>query len=227
MREIVLDTETTGLDPGNGDRIVEIGCVEIHDRMPTGREFHRYLNPGRPCHGGAAAVHGLTDAFLADKPMFAGVAADLVAFLADSPVVAHNAAFDMGFLNIELGLAGRMPIAPDRVVCTLALARRRHPGAAHSLDALCKRFAVDRTARVKHGALLDAKLLAAVYVELTGGRQIGLGLVSERALDLAAPILLPPRYGSRMPAPARISEAELARHAALLATIRDPVWLRA
>jgi DNA polymerase III subunit epsilon len=174
LREIVLDTETTGLDPANGDRLIEIGCIEIVNRIPTGREFHRYLNPERDIGRDAVAVHGLTTEFLQDKPLFKDVVDDFLAFIADVPLVAHNASFDLSFVNAELGRASRAPLSANRVVDTLALARRRHPAGPNSLDALCKRYGIDLSARTKHGALLDSMLLAGVYVELLGERQAAL-----------------------------------------------------
>src|SRR3954454_16478141 len=179
MREIVFDTETTGLSPAGGDRVVEIGCVEMYNRVETGRHYHAYFNPERDMPFEAQEVHGLTNLFLSDKPRFSEKAEELLDFLEDSPLVAHNAGFDFGFLNSELDRCGRPHVGMQRMVDTLMLARSRHPGAKHSLDALCMRFGIDRSHRVKHGALLDAQLLAQVYVELTGGRQIGLGLVAE------------------------------------------------
>ena len=179
MREIVFDTETTGLDPKTGDRMVEIGCVEMVDLVPTGQTFHAYYNPERDMPAGAEAVHGLSAAFLADKPLFRDGASALLDFIGDSPLVAHNAGFDFGFLNAELGLCGREAVCLTRMVDTVSLAKRRHPGAKLSLDALCSRYGIDRSHRVKHGALLDAELLAQVYVELKGGRQIGLALAAE------------------------------------------------
>jgi len=179
MREIVLDTETTGLDPFKGDRLVEIGCVEIVNRFLTGRVFHRYLNPERPMSPEAFAVHGLSDAFLSDKPFFRDVAPDFLEFIGDSTLVIHNAAFDVGFLNYELKRLGHPLIAQTRVIDTLTLARRRHPGQQNSLDALCQRYGIDNARRTKHGALLDSEILAEVYAELTGGRQSSLGLASE------------------------------------------------
>jgi DNA polymerase-3 subunit epsilon len=231
MREIVFDTETTGLSPLNGDRIVEIGCVEMVNRCETGRTFHSYFNPGRPMPSEAEAVHGLTDRFLSDKPAFTDVCAQLVDFIGDSPMIAHNAAFDFGFINHELGACGRPGVCTSRMICTLVLARQKFPGAKHSLDALCTRFGVDRSQRLKHGALLDAQLLAQVYVELTGGRQIGLTLVAE-LIDEAA--IREALSGTPSPSPVMVrparphapSEAELARHAAFLATIKDPIWNR-
>ncbi|QYU67515.1 DNA polymerase III subunit epsilon [Leptolyngbya sp. 15MV] len=181
MREIVFDTETTGLDPKTGDRMVEIGCIELVNRVASGRSFHAYFNPERDMPAGAEAVHGLSAAFLADKPLFRDRAEELLVFIGDSPLVAHNAGFDFGFLNHELEACGLAIVALDRMIDTVAIARRKHPGAKLSLDALCTRYGVDRSHRVKHGALLDAELLAQVYVELTGGRQIGLGLAVEAA----------------------------------------------
>lgn len=183
MREIVLDTETTGLDPFKGDRLVEIGCVEMVNRFLTGRVFHRYLNPERPMSPDAFAIHGLSDAFLSDKPVFRDVAQEFLDFIGDSALVIHNAAFDIGFLNYELKRLGHPPIGQTRVIDTLMLARRRHPGQQNSLDALCQRYGIDNSRRTKHGALLDSEILAEVYAELTGGRQSSLGLTT----DLSAP----------------------------------------
>lgn len=228
MREIVFDTETTGLSPLTGDRMVEIGCVEMFNRVETGRTFHAYFNPGRSMPSGAEAVHGLSDIFLSDKPYFHDSCEDLLEFIGDSPLIAHNASFDFGFLNHELTLCGRPLICLTRMVDTLTLARQRHPGAKHSLDALCTRFGVDRSLRVKHGALIDAQLLALCYVELTGGRQIGLSLASEQAGssgeepirgEIIAIQVRPPR-------PHVPSEAELVRHAAFVASLVDPIWKR-
>ena len=183
MREIIFDTETTGFDPQTGDRMVEIGCIEMLGRVMTGETYHAYFNPQRAMPPAAEQVHGLSDRFLSDKPLFAQKAGELIAFLGDSPLVAHNASFDFGFLNKELELCGRPPVAMDRMVDTVALAKVKHPGAKLSLDALCTRYGIDRSHRVKHGALLDAELLAQLYIELTGGRQIGLGLVDDRAAE--------------------------------------------
>ena len=225
MREIIFDTETTGLNPAGGDRMVEIGCVELVNRCETGRTFHAYFNPGRPMPSEAEAVHGLTDIFLSDKPDFADLAEELLDFIADAPLIAHNATFDFGFLNHELSRCARDPICLSRMICTLAMARSRHPGAKHSLDALCTRFGVDRSQRVKHGALLDAQLLAQVYVELTGGRQIGLGLVPEASaatIVAAAPVERP----YRAPRPHCPAPEEEQRHRAFLAGIASPLWDR-
>jgi len=226
MREIVFDTETTGLDPVSGDRLVEIGCVEMVNRVATGRSFHAYFNPQRDMPIEAERVHGLSATFLADKPLFGARAAELLAFLGESPLVAHNAQFDFGFLNAELAACGLEPISLERMIDTLAIARRRHPGAKHSLDALCTRYGVDRRHRVKHGALLDAELLAQVYVELTGGRQIGLELAGQ--VEQAAAELRPfrPRTGTaRPPRPHAASAEELARHREFLETLNAPLWL--
>lgn len=227
MREIVFDTETTGLNPASGDRIVEIGCVEMFNRVETGRHFHAYFNPERAMPSDAEAVHGLTSIFLSDKPGFTELADELLEFLEDSPLIAHNASFDFGFLNFELERCGRPHVSLSRMVDTLTLARTRHPGAKHSLDALCMRFGIDRSHRVKHGALLDAQLLAQVYVELTGGRQIGLGLVADTdhvrvdagagAVKVREPRLARPHYAHA---------EELERHRAFIAKLINPLWAR-
>ncbi|MXP40196.1 DNA polymerase III subunit epsilon [Altererythrobacter soli] len=225
MREIVFDTETTGLDPRTGDRMVEIGCIELVNRMPTGRTFHAYFNPERPMPLEAEQVHGLCDSFLADKPCFREGVLELLDFMGDSPLVAHNAQFDFGFLNYELDVCGHPCISLDRMVDTLALARRRHPGAKHSLDALCSRYGIDRSHRVRHGALLDAELLAQVYVELTGGRQIGLGLVAERVETVVQVARFSPaRREFRQPRFHAASAEELARHKAFVETLDSPLW---
>lgn len=227
MREIVFDTETTGLNPAGGDRIVEIGCIEMFNRVETGRHFHAYFNPERSMPSDAEAVHGLTTIFLSDKPSFTELADELLEFLEDSPLIAHNASFDFGFLNFELERCGQPHVSMSRMVDTLTLARIRHPGAKHSLDALCMRFGIDRSHRVKHGALLDAQLLAQVYVELTGGRQIGLGLVADTdqlRVDASAgtvkvrePRLARPHYAHA---------DELERHRAFIAKLINPLWAR-
>ena len=232
MREIVFDTETTGLSPLGGDRMVEIGCVELVNRVETGRTFHAYFNPGRPMPSEAEAVHGLSDAFLADKPGFHELCEDLLAFIGDSPLVAHTASFDFGFLNHELGACGRAAVCMTRMVDTLVLARQRHPGAKHSLDALCTRYGVDRSLRIKHGALIDAQLLAQVYVELKGGRQIGFSLAVDTVaadaghLPAAGDDLAPIILKVRPPRPHQPSEEELERHAAFVAGLVDPIWHR-
>ncbi len=227
MREIVFDTETTGLSPAGGDRIVEIGCVEMFNRVETGRHFHAYFNPECDMPAEAEAVHGLTAIFLSAQPCFPDRAEELLDFLEDSPLIAHNASFDFGFLNHELGRCGRDPVCVKRMVDTLVLARSRHPGAKHSLDALCTRFGVDRSHRVKHGALLDAQLLAQVYIELTGGRQIGLGLVGDT--DPAEIAVGTRSITVRVPRIARPHHAaveELERHRAFVGKIADPLWDR-
>jgi DNA polymerase-3 subunit epsilon len=227
VREIVFDTETTGLNPAGGDRMVEIGCVEIFNRVETGRHFHAYFNPDRLMPSDAEAVHGLTAIFLSDKPRFGERAEELLDFIADSPLVAHNASFDFGFLNHELQLCGRPAVCTSRMVDTLALARSKHPGAKHSLDALCMRFGIDRSHRVKHGALLDAQLLAQVYVELTGGRQIGLGLVADTdLLDVNAEAGTVRVREPRVPRPHHAAAEELERHRAFIAKLINPLWAR-
>ena len=182
MREIVFDTETTGLDPSQGHRLIEIGCIELVNRIPTGNTFHRYFNPERDIPAEAFAVHGLSADFLRDKPLFQSHVDDLLEFFADAPLVAHNAMFDLGFLNAEFERVTRPGIARDRIVDTLLLARRKHPGSANRLDDLCARYKIDNSRRTKHGALLDAELLAEVYLELIGARQALLSL-SEAAPD--------------------------------------------
>ena len=230
MREIVFDTETTGLDPKTGDRMVEIGCIELINRVPSGETYHCYYNPERDMPAGAEAVHGLSISFLSDKPLFKTKAEELLAFLGDSPLVAHNAGFDFGFLNAELAIAGLEPVSLDRMVDTVALARKRHPGAKLSLDALCTRYGIDRSHRVKHGALLDAELLAQVYVELTGGRQIGLELAADASPgsephEGAKEVILAKAGGERRePRPHAASEEELVRHRAFLETVEEPLW---
>lgn len=232
MREIVFDTETTGLDPQSGDRLVEIGCVEMVNRVPSGAVFHAYFNPQRDMPAEAEAVHGLSIAFLADKPLFGSRAAELIDFLGDAPLVAHNAGFDFGFLNAELAICGMEAVSRDRMVDTVAIARRKHPGAKLSLDALCSRYGIDRSHRTKHGALLDAELLAQLYVELMGGRQIGLELAPEVAGQQAAAqdaVVIATATVTRIfraPRPHAASEAELARHAAFVAGFGDALWSR-
>jgi DNA polymerase-3 subunit epsilon len=227
MREIVFDTETTGLSPAGGDRMVEIGCVEMIGRVETGRHYHCYFNPDRPMPSEAEAVHGLSDVFLSDKPRFVDKVEELLEFIGDSPLVAHNASFDFGFLNHELERCGRGSVCLTRMVDTLVLARSRHPGAKHSLDALCTRYGVDRSHRVKHGALLDAQLLAQVYIELTGGRQIGLGLVADTpSVGSASMPSVAAMRVARAPRPHSAAPEEVARHRAFLAKIVNPLWDR-
>lgn len=224
MREIVFDTETTGLSFAGGDRLVEIGCVELINRVPTGRHYHAYLNPQRSMPVEAFNVHGLSDTFLADKPLFGDVVEELIDFLGDCPLVAHNATFDFGFLNGELGACGRPKVDMARMVDTLTLARTRHPGAKHSLDALCSRYGIDLSARQLHGALLDAQLLAQVYVELTGGRQITLGLAVDTPVMRETPAQAPTRVHVRPARHFAASAAELARHAAFVKGLDEPLW---
>jgi DNA polymerase-3 subunit epsilon len=224
MREIIFDTETTGLDPQSGDRMVEIGCIEMLNRVATGRTFHAYFNPERPMPAAAEAVHGLSEAFLADKPRFAEKASELLEFLGDDPLVAHNAGFDFGFLNAELAICGMEPVCRTRMVDTVAIARTRHPGAKLSLDALCTRYGIDRSHRTRHGALLDAELLAQVYVELNGGRQIGLELAGQVVQVSTTVVRVRRERQFRPPRPHAASAAELAAHDEFLKTIKSPLW---
>ena len=221
LREIALDTETTGFDPSSGHRVVEIGCVEMINHVATDQVFHRYLNPERAMPQEAFAVHGLSDAFLADKPRFVEIVDDFLAFVGEAPLVIHNAAFDLGFLNAELQRLGRPPLANDRGVDTIKIARQRFPGAPASLDALCKRFEIDLSERGLHGALTDAKLLARVYLELRGGRQPDLVLVTNRAIGRTTT-----RRATRQPRLRLPSEAEAAAHAAFVQRLANPLWLR-
>ncbi|HWB47855.1 MAG TPA: DNA polymerase III subunit epsilon [Stellaceae bacterium] len=222
MREIVIDTETTGLDPQDGHRIVEIAALELMHHMPTGRRFHCYINPERDMPMEAYAVHGLTAEFLADHPSFAAVVADFLAFVGDDPLVIHNAEFDIAFLNAELVRAGLPPLTSP-FVDTLSMARKRFPGAPASLDALCRRFDIDLAVREKHGAEIDCGLLADVYIELLGGRQPGLDFAAAEtvgAVQITAVVDRP----VRPPRPHMASAEELAAHQALLATITNPLW---
>ena len=217
IREIVLDTETTGLSPRDGHRIVEIGAVELINHMPSGQNFHVYLDPERDMPKEAEAVHGLSASFLKGKPLFAAVADDFLSFIGDSVMVIHNASFDMGFINAELRAVGRSVIDMGQVIDTLAIAKQKHPMASNSLDALCKRFGIDLSKRTKHGALLDSELLAEVYLELIGGRQTALGLAApsntKRALNVAQGSVSRSRPTPLEP---RLSETERAAHAALV-----------
>jgi len=226
MREIVFDTETTGLEPAKGDRLVEMGCIEMVNRVATGRTFHAYYNPDRSMPIEAERVHGLSEAFLSDKPRFPELVAELMEFIGDSPLVAHNAAFDFGFLNAELAMCGFEAVCTTRMVDTLAIAKRRHPGAKLSLDALCSRYGIDRSHRTLHGALLDAELLAQVYVELMGGRQIGLELAAETAGATIVELTQSParKREFRVPRPHQASTEELARHREFLGKIQSPLW---
>jgi DNA polymerase-3 subunit epsilon len=224
MREIVFDTETTGLDPLQGDRLVEIGCIELLNRFPTGKTFHCYFNPERDMPEQALKIHGLTGEFLSDKPLFVHKVEELIAFLGDAQLVAHNAMFDLGFLNAELQRAGRAALSRERMIDTLLLARRKHPGGANRLDDLCLRYAIDNSRRTKHGALLDAELLAEVYVELIGARQAQLVLsqAATPAFTGGAAIVLRER-----PAPlaARLTADERAAHRRFIASLGDnAIW---
>src|SRR5258705_4669602 len=223
MREIVFDTETTGLDPYQGDRLVEIGCVELINGFPTGNSFHRYLNPQRDMPEGAFKVHGLSSEFLKDKPFFADVCEEFLAFVGDAPLIAHNAMFDLGFINAELERCKKALLQRERLVDTLMLARRRYPAGPNSLDHLCMRFSIDASRRTKHGALLDAELLAEVYVELTGKRQSSLGLI-EASVNVTQQIVVTVRARLAPLAP-RLTEAERAAHRAFVATLGDKaIW---
>jgi DNA polymerase-3 subunit epsilon len=225
MREIILDTETTGLDPLRGDRLVEIGCIEIFNRMPTGQTFHRHLNPEREMSAEAYAVHGLSSDFLAGKPLFADVVEEFLEFIGDAPLVIHNASFDIGFLNAELERIKRPPIARERLVDTLLLARRKHPGVSNRLDDLCSRYAIDNSRRTKHGALLDAELLAEVYIDLIGARQSQLILATEsRDLRIDGYGEMPRRQ-REIPLAPRVTEDDRLAHRAFIATLGDkPIW---
>jgi DNA polymerase-3 subunit epsilon len=223
LREIVLDTETTGLDPRAGHRVIELGCLELHNHIPTGRHFHKYLNPERDVEDEALAVHGLSLEKLKDQPRFAEIAGEFLDFIGEDRLVIHNAEFDVGFLNAELALLGLPSMPLDRATCTVKLARRRFPGSPANLDALCRRFGIDNSGRTLHGALLDAQLLAECYVELLGGRQHGLELSIETAAAKAgwsAPII-------RTPRPHMPTAAEIEAHAAMLAQLKSPLWLEA
>ncbi|MEO6301205.1 MAG: DNA polymerase III subunit epsilon [Paracoccaceae bacterium] len=227
MREIVLDTETTGLDPATGDRIVEIGAVELHNHMPTGRTYHQYLNPERMMPKEAFEVHGLSDDFLRDKPRFSAVAKDFLTFIGEARLVIHNAAFDMKFLNSELTAAGHPTIPMTQSLDTVAIARQKYPGSPASLDALCRRFNIDNSARTKHGALLDSEILAEVYLELIGGRQPDLTLNASTGTDLAnaAPVWRPRPRPTALPS--RLTDAESAAHLAFVAKLGDAaIWLK-
>lgn len=225
MREIVLDTETTGLDPAQGHRLIEIGCIELLNRIPTGNAFHRYINPERDIPQEAFAIHGLNAEFLNDKPIFSAVVDEMLAFLGDDPLVAHNALFDLGFLNAELERAARTMIARERIVDTLLLARRKHPGSSNRLDDLCARYKIDNSRRTKHGALLDAELLAEVYVELIGARQAMLGLSEAAAKAVDARGSSASIRARSTPLTSRITEAERAMHRDFVASLgSNAVW---
>ena len=220
-REIVLDTETTGFDPKTGDRLIEVGCIEIEDLLPTGRTFHRFVNPERSIPAGAIAVHGITDDKVKDAPRFKEIAADLMEFIGDAPVIAHNAQFDRNFIDFEMGLAGQPLLPADRWIDTLALAQKKVPGMANSLDALCKRFKVSLAERTLHGALIDARLLASVYLELKGGRERSLDLSAKKAaVSTATGALSPVQAAHARPRPlaSRLTPDEAAAHAAFIKT---------
>ena len=223
MREIVLDTETTGLDPKSGDRLVEIGCVELDNHLPTGRTYHQYVNPERDMPDEAFRVHGLSEAFLAKHPVFSDIADSFLEFIGDADLVIHNASFDLGFINAELLRLGRAPVESRRAIDTVQVARGKYPGAQASLDALCRRFEIDLSARTKHGALLDADLLADVYLELIGGRQPGFDLASQRRKSVNKINETPPKP-SRPPRPHAPTTAESVAHRAFLEHITDPIW---
>jgi DNA polymerase-3 subunit epsilon len=225
MREIVLDTETTGLDPLRGDRLVEIGCVEIFNRMPTGQTFHRHINPQRDMPAEAFAVHGLSTEFLTTKPLFAEVADEFLEFIGEAPLVIHNASFDISFINAELERIQRPVIARERLVDTLLLARRKHPGVSNRLDDLCSRYAIDNSRRTKHGALLDAELLAEVYIDLIGARQSQLILAAESVDTRAGVYGDVPRRQREVPLAARVTEEDRAAHREFVLTLGDqPIW---
>lgn len=226
MREIVIDTETTGLDPQDGHRIVEIAAIELLHHVPTGRKFHRYVNPGRDMPADALAVHGLTTEFLANHAPFSAIADDLAAFIGGDRLVIHNAEFDLAFINAELARLGRNPLICP-FVDTLAVARRRFPGAPASLDALCRRFSIDLASRDLHGAVIDCNLLAEVYIELLGGRQPGLDFAMAGRDRVAEEFGAPPQREPRPPRPHAPSAEELAAHQAMLAAITAPLWLAA
>ena len=226
MREIVFDTETTGLNPLGGDRLIEIGCAELHNHIATGETFHAFINPERTVPAEAVEIHGHDDAFLGDKPVFAAIVDGFLDFIGDSPLVAHNAAFDRGFINMELRRTERPEYPDERFVDTLVLARRRHPAGPNSLDALCARYRIDNSARTKHGALLDAEILAEVYVELLGGRQADLGL--SQTADAAALAVSNTTTAQRpAPLPSRPSEADGQVHQAFVKDLgKKALWLK-
>jgi DNA polymerase-3 subunit epsilon len=226
MREIVLDTETTGLDPAKGDRIVEIGALELFNHVPTGKTFHAYLNPERNVPPEAEAVHGLSSAFLAGKPVFSAIAPGFLHFIADSVLIIHNAAFDMAFLNAELTRQKLPRLLPERVIDTLQIARQKHPGAVNSLDALCRRYGIDNSKRAKHGALLDSELLAEVYLELIGGRQTAMNLTNAGAKTVSAQKTGVQWPGRRpVPLPSRLSASETLAHAEFVRGLGDDaIW---
>ena len=221
MREVVLDTETTGLSPKDGDRLVEIGCIELVNHMPTGQTYHQYINPRMAMPAAAEAVHGLSDEFLSDKPVFPDIADEFLKFIGDAALVIHNASFDMGFINAELSRINRDPVPESRAIDTVTMARKKYPGSPASLDALCRRFDIDISARTLHGALLDAELLAEVYLELIGGRQPGLILAAETSENASTKAI---ERVARVPRPHQPTAKELAAHAEFIARLNDPLW---
>lgn len=223
-RSVLFDTETTGLDPKTGDRLIEVACLELVNDLPTGESFHRLVNPEREVPPEATRVHGLTLEDLKDKPLFGDIADELVAFLGDGPLVAHNAPFDFGFLDAEFKRIGRPTLDPARMVDTLVMAKTRFPGGLNSLDALCRRFNIDLSERSTHNALLDCRLLAEVYIELTGGRQRGFSLVDEEGGQQALPVISYAVAGQHTPRPIVPDEAERAAHEAFLEKIKNPLW---
>jgi DNA polymerase III subunit epsilon len=225
MREVVFDTETTGLDPFQGDRLVEIGCIELVNGFLTGQSFHAYINPERDMPPAAFEVHGLSAEFLKDKPLFADICEELLAFVGDAPLIAHNAMFDFGFINAELDRCKRALITRERIVDTLMLARRKHPNGPNRLDDLCVRYGIDNSRRTKHGALLDAEILAEVYLELTGMRQAKLSLLDETSQTVQTGFGMTVVQVRTPPLVPRVTEAELAAHRAFVATLGDKaIW---
>jgi DNA polymerase III subunit epsilon len=223
MREIVFDTETTGTEPLKGDRVVEIGCVELMNHVPTGKTYHTYLNPERPMSEGAFRVHGLSDEFLADKPLFASVAAGFAAFIAGAKLIAHNASFDVAFIDMEFGRLDLPGLDRSLVIDTLVMARRKHPGASNSLDALCTRYGIDSSKRTRHGALLDSEILADVYIELIGGKQadLGLAMIATTTRDGANSVTQPEEVMRKRPLAPRLSKIEIAAHQDFIAQLGD------
>lgn len=229
MREIVLDTETTGFNPKTGDRIIEIGCVELIDLLPTGQTYHTYVNPQRDVPPGASKVSGITTEFLYDKPLFVHVVDPFLDFIADSTLVIHNASFDMGFINAELERLCRNPLPMTRAIDTVSMARQKFPGSPASLDALCRRFGIDLSARVKHGALLDAELLANVYLELKGGRQVTFSFnqIKQTVTQENIPTVVPSSLQARPKRSFPLSEADKKSHEEFIACLKNPLWLQA
>jgi DNA polymerase III subunit epsilon len=228
LREIVLDTETTGLDAKNGDRLIEIGCVEIVNRIPTGVEYHAFICPeDKEVHPEAFNIHGISTEFLRDKPLFSAIVDELLAFIGDAPLVIHNASFDVGFINMELGRVGRPLIARERLVDTLEIARRKHPAGPNTLDALCRRYGVDNSKRTKHGALMDSLLLAGVYVELLGERQTTLELAASGQRTVMRSATKVAAVGRPVPLPPRLTDEDVAAHQAFIEGLGEKaIWKR-